>query len=265
MDMENKLKGKRSEITSMGSLRARNIIRADTGRYRDLSGGFSLIELLIVCGVIGIISAMAVPSMISHRRLMRSTGVTREIMTQLRHARQLAMSERQAITFQYDNVAKQIRIIDHNNDPTSPTSGTAVLADPLYPNTSAPASVIATVSLTQGGIPATEIEYGIPTISTGLPAGHPTIPTTALTDGIVMTPLASDQFNITFQADGSVVNRLGVPVGGITLSQGSRLDAAMFIFNNKAASNTASAISVLGTSGRVKIWRYTPNGNKYVE
>jgi hypothetical protein len=49
------------------------------------------------------------------------------------------------------------------------------------------------------------------------------------------------------------------------LSQAARLDAAMFMFNDAAASNTASAISVLGTSGRVKVWRYSINGNKYVE
>ena len=263
--MENKLKAKQSAISSTGTLRAKDMTRSDSGRHRDLARGFSLVELVIVMAVVGIISAIAVPSMITQRRLLRSTAVTREIMTQLRYARQLAMSERQAITFQYDNATKQIRIIDHNNDPASATSGTAVLADPSYPNTSSPAAVVATVSLIQGGLPATEIEYGIPTASTGLPAGHPTIPTGALGDGITMTPLAGTNLNITFQADGSVVSPTGVPVGGNTLSQGARMDAAMFMFNDAAASNTASAISVLGTSGRVKVWRYTLNGNKYVE
>ena len=227
--------------------------------------GYSLIELLIVLAVIGIVSALAVPAMISHRRLLRSTQMTREVMTQLRYARQLAMSERQAITFQYNNDLKEIRIIDHNNDTSSATSGTAVLADPSYPSTASPAAVVTTVSLTQGGIPASEIEYGIPTVSTGLPSGHPTIPTGPLADGVSMTALTGNVVNITFQADGSVVSPTGVPLGGITLSQGARMDTALFFFNDAAAANTASAISVLGTAGRIKVWRYSDSANKSIE
>jgi hypothetical protein len=73
-----------------------------------------------------------------------------------------------------------------------------------------------------------------------------------------MTPLtpagAGGRLNITFQADGSVIDAVGIPE-----------DSALFIFNNVAAQATASAVSVVGASGRVKVWRYTLNGNKYVE
>ena len=54
--------------------------------------------------------------MISQRRLLRSTAVAREIMTQMRYARQLAMSERQSVTFRYDDTTKQITIINHHNN-----------------------------------------------------------------------------------------------------------------------------------------------------
>jgi prepilin-type N-terminal cleavage/methylation domain-containing protein len=253
--MENKLKNKQSESGSSGLLRPKETVREE---------GFSVVELLVVLAIAVVLSTLAIPTMITQRRLLRSVGLNREINTQLRQARQLAMSERQAITFQYDDTAKVIKIIDHNNDPTSATSGTAVLADPLYPNVTAPAVVVSTVDLTQGGLSGSEISYGIPT-SSDLPNGHPTIPTGALADGIVMTTLpSSKKINITFQADGSVVNPSGVPVGGIPLSQGTRMDSAIFLFNNKAASATASAISVLGVSGRVRVWRYT-SANVYSE
>lgn len=233
--------------------------------------GFSLIELLAVVVVLSILTAVAVPQMIAQRRLLRSTAVTREFMTQLRHARQLAMSQQQAVTFQYDNVTKEIRIIDHNNDPEDFRSGTAVLVAADYPSTTLPAQVVSSVSLAQGGLVASEISYGIPTASTGLPTGASTIPTGPLGDGISMTGLdANNKLNITFQADGSVIDPAGIPPGptppaGIAVSQGIPLDQAVFIFNNQAAQGTASAISVLGASGRIKVWRYNVNANQYEE
>jgi hypothetical protein len=208
-----------------------------------------------------ILTSLAIPGMIGQRRLLRSAAVTREIMTQLRYARQLAMSQRQSVTFQYDDSTKQIRIINHNNNesltPACNLSRTAILGAAGYPNTAC-ATVVITVPLTQGGLIASQIVYGIPAGSPPLPLGAPVIPLTALGDNILLTPLspagAGGKLNITFQADGSVIDATGIP-----------LDRAMFLFNSASAQATALAISVGGASGRVKVWRYNASVNKYVE
>ena len=200
--------------------------------------GHSLIEMLIVVSLIGLLTSMALPQLLAQRRLYRSTTVTREIMTTLRHARQLAMSQRQAITFQYNDTTKQVSLIDHNSN-----LGAAMLLDPSYPNT-AGSQIISTASLVAETSLSSEISYGIPA---GLPNG-------ALADGIAMTALANNQINITFQPDGSVIDGAGNPVG-----------RAMYIYNNRAARATAAAISVIGASGRVKIWRYDAVANAYAE
>ena len=242
--MQNNLKDKKSEPTDL--LRTAKMIQVRP-RHVASCRGVSLVEILIVVAIAGILTAIAVPQMISQRRLMRSSGITREIMTQLRYARQAAMSQRQAVTFQYDDATKAIKIIDHNNvdTTTNPNSGLDVLTLTGYPST-AGSVVSLTYPLTQGGLRSEEISWGIPTGLAGTP-------TTA--DGISVANItaSSNKLNITFQRDGSVVDSTGNPV-----------DQAIFIYNNKAPAHTASAISVRGSTGKVKIWRYN-NVDSYVE
>jgi prepilin-type N-terminal cleavage/methylation domain-containing protein len=209
----------------------RAVARAHSG------SGHSLIELLIVLALIGAVTSFALPQLVAERRLSRSVGITREILTQLRHTRQLAMSQRQAFTFQYDDVTKQISIIDHNDNP-----GAATLINGSYPNT-ANTRVVSAIPLAEASI-SSEISYGIPA---GLPNG-------ALGDGIALTPLVNNQLNITFQPDGSVIDPTGDPQS-----------CAMFIYNDRAPEGTASAISIMGASGRVKIWRYSAGVSLYTD
>lgn len=218
-----------------------------TNERHKASSGFSVAEILTVAAVAGVLCAIALPMAITQRRLFRTSAVSRELMVQMRYTRQLAMSRRAAFTFQYDDSAKQIKIIGPI------PSGPAALVDASYPNNSG-SSVIMTVPLTQSGLASSELSEGIPTTSTGLPLGAPTIPTTALSDGVSKSSLTSNKLNITFQPDGGVIDSTGAPV-----------NTGLFFFNNKAAQQTATALSVIGASGRVKIWRYTTNGNAYVE
>jgi Tfp pilus assembly protein FimT len=218
-----------------------------TYSLRKSMAGFTIAEALVVVTVGAILCAVAIPQIISQRRLLRTSTVSREIMVQMRYARQLALSRRAAFTFQYNDSTKKISIIGPI------PQGTAALADTLYPNNTG-SSVILSVPLTQSGLAASELSEGIPTTSTGLPTGAPTIPTGALGDGVSKSTLTSNILNITFQPDGSIID-----------SSGAMSNKALFFFNNKAAQETATAISVIGASGRIKTWRYTTNGNKYAE
>ena len=187
--------------------------------------GFSLPELVVVLLVAAIILVLALPQIISSRRLFRFSGLQREVATSLREARQEAMSQRKAITFRYDNANK--KVIVYGGD-------FGALGD----------SKNKTLELSGSGIEAGDVKYGRPT---GVPA-------TALSDSTNLTSLASNVVDITFQMDGSVIDVSNNPQ-----------NFALFFYHDKMRLETAFAVSVLGAGGRIKVWRYSPGVNSYVE
>lgn len=106
--------------------------------------GTSMVEVLAVVAIATILTAVAVPQVISARRLIRSASLPREVASQMRYARQQAMSQRQAFTFQYDDLAKQITIIDHQ------ATGYTLLSASGYPNTAGSITAL-TIPLGVGG------------------------------------------------------------------------------------------------------------------
>ncbi|HEX3143558.1 MAG TPA: hypothetical protein VHQ64_06270 [Pyrinomonadaceae bacterium] len=214
---------------------------------RARQDGRSVVEALMVLTIAGILTSVAVPQMLSARRLIRASSMAREVASQLRFARQTAMTQRQAITFQYDNSTKTVKIFDHNNTNNANAgcnmTGVQVLSASGYPNTVC-TTLLTTVPLATANF-ATELTYGIPSGITN----------TTLDDGNTLTALSGTGLvNITFQADGTVVDNTG-----------TFRSASLFFYNSQVPTQTASAISILGAAGRVKVWRYSTSASKFAE
>jgi Tfp pilus assembly protein FimT len=222
--------------------------QADRANRRHNETGRSIIETLVVVAIIAVLTAMAVPQMISSRRLMRSAALPIEVATQLRYTRQQAMSQSQAFTFQYDNSSKTVRIFDHNNFNNATAAcnmpGLNVISQPGFPNTACTTTALTLPLATGGSLPASELSYGIP-------AG---ISSTPLDDGNTLTALSGTVVNITFLSNGTAVD-----------AAGNYVKPALYFYNNVAPQQTASAVSVLGSAGRIKVWRYSTSANKYAE
>lgn len=187
--------------------------------------GFSLPELLVVLLVVAIILVLALPQIISSRRLFRFSGYQRQIATSLREARQEALSQRKPITFRYDN-----------NDKSLVTYGGKFGALGDAKNVVVP--------LSGSGVEINDVKYGRPT----------GVPTSSLGDTTNLTNLSSNAVEITFQSDGSVLDASNNPQ-----------NLAMFFYHDKYRLDTAFAVSILGAGGRIKIWRYSRGVNSYVE
>lgn len=187
--------------------------------------GFSLPELIIVLLIIAILVVLALPQITASRRLFRFSGIQRQIATSLNETRQHAMSQRQPVTFRYDDANKRAIIY----------GGTfGVLGDAKNQKT----------DFATSGLLSNEIVYG-------RPAG---VAATALGDSSDMTALSAGVVDITFQPDGSVTDASNNPV-----------NKALFFYDAKSKKDTAFAVSVLGAGGRTKIWRYSKGVNAYVE
>lgn len=187
--------------------------------------GIGVPELIVVLLVISIVVAIALPQILSSRRLFSFAGMQREMVTLLRETRQDAMSQRRPITFRYQQSQTNIVIYGGSFGSFGASANKVYQLDGL-------------------GVSSTEIIYGRPVFA----------PTSPLKDGTNLTALTGGMLEITFQADGTVVDGSNNPQ-----------DTALFFYNQKHPIETAFAVSVLGAGGRVKVWRYNQGVNKYVE
>lgn len=176
-------------------------------------------ELLVVLLIISILVVLALPQLTASRRLFRFAGMQRQISASLTEARQEAISQRLPVTFRYDHAAKRISIFGG-----------------IYG--AAGASTNKITELAGSGLDAADVIYG-------MPGGAPN---KALSDTSVLTPVSGNTVNVTFQADGSVINPANNPI-----------NTAMYFYNNKNPQDSAFAVSILGAGGRVKVWRYSKN------
>jgi Tfp pilus assembly protein FimT len=220
---------------------------------REKSGGHdetgrSMIETLIVVAIVALLTALAVPQMISSRRLTRSAALPTEVATQLRYTRQQAMSQAQAFTFQYDDSNKTVTIFDHNNSNNATAAcnipGKNVFSQSGFPSTACTTTVLTLKVASGAGLPASELSYGIPA----------SITNTTLDDGNTMTSLAGTVVNITFLSDGTAID-----------AAGNFARPTLFFYNNLVPMQTSCAVSILGAAGRIKVWRYSTSASKYVE
>lgn len=187
--------------------------------------GFSLPELVIVLLVLAILVTLALPQVITSRRLFRFSAMQRQIAASLTDARQEAMGQRTPVTFRYDNNTKEIKIYGGKYGASGDSKNLVI-------------------QLAGSGLESNDVIYGRP----------PGVSTAALGDGTNQTNPTSNAIEITFQADGSVIDASNNPQ-----------NFTMFFYHTKHAKETAFAISVLGAGGRVKAWRYNKQLNKYIE
>jgi prepilin-type N-terminal cleavage/methylation domain-containing protein len=139
-----------------------------TGQSSDK--GFSLLEVAVVMGVMSIIAAFALPQLAATRRAVRWEGITKEFVTQLRFARQQAISQKVNYVFEYNHNERALIVSKESGE------------------------IVRRTSLIGAGLSSSDLSYGLPS---GVPDSAKT-----LTDKTQMADLSSGKLKITFYPNG---------------------------------------------------------------
>lgn len=198
--------------------------------------GYSLLEMLLVIAIVGIVSAFAILAFTNVLPTIRADSTLQLAEAQLRVAREKAVDLRQnfTVTFQGTNEMVTCSSGTLAGFPACPTAanGVSELSDYLLPYSFTYMSTFAHSSDPDNllpGVPDTPDAYGN------------TYAVNFIDPAVVCNALPC---TITFQSDGTVVDSAGNYVQG-TVFMGF-----------PGVTEQARAITILGSTGKIKGWRY---------
>ena len=193
---------------------------------RNSERGFSMIETVVVVAIILIISAMALINLPATMQSIHSDTAVREVVTQLRQAREYAIANRRYVQVTFTTVGglAQIQMIQRNDKTAGAGAVNPVLSTvPIQ----APMQFVVFGGLADtpdGFGNAAAIEFGTPGVAGGPPGG------------------------MFFQSDGELVDG-GTVAGGAA----NPINGSIFL-GVAGTTSTARAVTVMGTTGRVHGW-----------
>jgi prepilin-type N-terminal cleavage/methylation domain-containing protein len=204
-------------------------------KSKNSERGFSLIELLIVIGVMTVLSAMAIISVAPARMNARADAAMDAVVTQLRLARQLAIAKRRNVVVSFVSPNQiQINILYR----TGEVAGNPI--QPTYLNDATNAVTDTSQFMSWGALGALPI--------TGFANGA--------SSGINVTQLSGGTSPcVLFTTTGALVGTTcgGAGLGDLASNNPSNL--AVFI-GRTGLPSTARAITVMGSTGRVRTYSW---------
>jgi prepilin-type N-terminal cleavage/methylation domain-containing protein len=203
------------------------------------NGGFSMTELLVVLGIMGLMAVISLPYIVNYRKLYRSEDQALKVIDLMQETAQLALTRRRTFRFEINLTDNAALIIDEN--------GTN------------PAFLVKRIPLDQVS------ELRVDTNPSGITRPNPPNYANAAfsVDGLghlrgSTTVIGHTVWAARFRSDTSVIDAAGNP-----------LSATLFIWPPAApGSSTARnqgevrAITIFGGSGAIKYWKY--NGTTFV-
>lgn len=197
-----------------------------------------MVELMTVLAIISIMSAVALIYFVTSKNLYKADEQALQITDLLQEARQKALTQRTTMRVQLDLSDNVARLIDERNS-TVETNHKLIKTIPL--NSSSDVKINTR-----------------PNNVTDTPTESSPVPEAVFAPTNYVLSPAHTVFTFRFTLTGAVISGTGsVPSG-----------ATVYVWKPKTGNTTNSevtrAITVIGSSGAVRIWEYTPQSGSYV-
>ncbi len=214
-----------------------NITKSVKDRSKGKAKGFSVVELLVVLGIIAIMAAISIPYLVNYKKGYRSEDQTFKIIDLMRETGQLALQKRRTFRFEIDLTDNEVLIIDENG-----TAADAMIKRVPLEMTKEVRVDMIPVGVTKPNPPNyTDISFAVDTL------GHLEGSTTVTGHNV---------WAARFRSDGSVVNAANNPIS-----------ANIYIWPPQTPGSTTPrnktevrAITIFGGSGAIRYWKHNGVG-----
>lgn len=199
--------------------------------------GFSVIELLVVVGLIAIMSTMVLIYANAYQKLYKPDDQALQLSDMLQEGRQRALTQRRTMRVEINITNNTAKLYDENRDGTSSADDFLIKAMTLYNP----------VDVKVDPRPA-EIGYNPPE---SMP-----VPNAVFSSSVYPPSISQSVCTIRFLANGQAVNAGTNAIGSGAVPTGLTLHIWQPKKNTPTQSDIARSITVLGATGMVRLWEF---------
>jgi type II secretory pathway pseudopilin PulG len=210
-------------------------------KQRELSSeaGFSLIELMTVAFVILVLGGISLFYLTGHQKAYKPDDESLLVTDILQEARQRSLTERRTMRVEINLSNNTARLIDENQNPTTPDDDVVLKSVNLYN----------TAEVKMGPMPQ-NIGYNPPE---PLPA-----PLAVFKPSVYPSSISQNVCTLRFRSDGTVVDAGNNATGTGAVMTGATIP----VWSPKGTTNEstiARAITVIGSTGTIRLWEFDTN------